>query len=329
MPKAEPGPQRLPASDGSGRQPGWFARTPPAIFPPILGLLGLSIALWLALGQLALPLALADLLAGIALALWAFATFAYGVKAARRPGVVVEDLRLLPGRAGLAAMTMGGMAGATLLAAYAPGAAMVLLVLALASHAVLALLLLRLLLALPPPGRAVNPTWHLSFVGFIVAAPAAVAVGWTELATALFWLILPVPTVIWSLSAVQFLRSRPPPPQRPLLALHLAPVALFATVAGLLGLAEISTGFLLAGLAYAVVLGAAGRWMTAAGVTPMWGGFTFPLAALASALLRHGWEVPGLVLTAVGLVAIPAILWWVLRRWPGGRLAAATNAAEA
>jgi plastocyanin domain-containing protein len=48
-------------------------------------------------------------------------------------------------------------------------------------------------------------------------------------------------------------------------------------------------------------------------------------------MLREGggWQVPGIVLTLVGLGAIPAILWWVLKRWPGGKLAAVTNAAEA
>ena len=63
----------------------------------------------------------------------------------------------------------------------------------------------------------------------------------------------------------------------------------------------------------------------------MWGAFTFPMAALATATLRGGevWLWPGLVLTLLALVGVPAILWWVLKRWPGGKLAAATNAAEA
>ena len=33
--------------------------------------------------------------------------------------------------------------------------------------------------------------------------------------------------------------------------------------------------------------------------------------------------------TVLALGVIPAILWWVLKRWPGGKLAAVTNAAEA
>jgi hypothetical protein len=58
---------------------------------------------------------------------------------------------------------------------------------------------------------------------------------------------------------------------------------------------------------------------------------TFPLAALAAALIRTGggWQLVGVGLTAVALGLIPWILWWVLKRWPGGKLAAVTNAAEA
>ena len=324
-------PKRYPAPEFPPRRTPPFAKTPPAIFPPILGLLGLATALRLALEGLGLDRGLGDLVAGLAVALWVFAAFAYGAKVARRPAVVVEDLRVLPGRSGLAAMTMGGMAAATLVAAYASGPALVLMLAALAGHAVLAVLLVRLLLTLPPPGREVNPTWHLSFVGFIVAAPAAVALGWEGLAVALFWLTMPVAVLIWALSAVQFMRSVPPPPLRPLLAIHVAPAALLGSVASLLGMAELAGIFVALGLAFVLALVASGRWLIGAGVTPLWGAFTFPLAALATAMLRDGggWLVPGLVLTLVGLGAIPAILWWVLKRWPGGKLAAVTNAAEA
>ena len=41
------------------------------------------------------------------------------------------------------------------------------------------------------------------------------------------------------------------------------------------------------------------------------------------------WLWPGVALIAVGLGVIPAIAWWVLKRWPGGKLATVTNAAEA
>ena len=327
----EPRPKRYPPPEFPPRRPAVFAKTPPAIFSPILGFLGLALACRMGLARLGWGTAPADLLAGVAVALWVFATLAYLGKIARRPAVVLEDLRVLPGRSGLATMTMGGMASATLISAYAGPVAMGLLLAALAGHAALAVLLVRLLQGLPPEGRAVNPTLHLSFVGFIVGAPAALAQGWGGLAEALFWAVMPVALVIWGLSLRQFARAVPPAPLRPLLAIHLAPAALLGTVAGLLAKPELGVTFSGLGLVYAVVLAASARWVTVAGVTAMWGAFTFPLAALAMALMVTGgvWLWPGLLLTAIGLGAIPWILWWVLKRWPGGKLAAVTNAAEA
>lgn len=327
----EPRPKRYPPPEFPPRQPAMFAKTPPAVFPVILGLLGLGIALRLALARLGWDQGPADLLAGVTVALWLFAAVAYLAKIGRRSGVVVEDLRVLPGRSGLAAMTMGGMAAAALVAPFAPETAWALLVMGLIGHLALAAQLIRLLISLPPPGREVNPTWHLSFVGFIVAVPAALATGWGWLAAAVFWAAVPVALAIWALSALQFLRQIPPAPLRPLLAIHVAPAALLATGAALLGMPVLAQAFLVLGAGLAASLAVAARWVGAAGASPLWGAFTFPLAALATAMLVVGgaWTVAGLVLTAVGLGVIPAIAWWVLKRWPGGKLAAITNAAEA
>jgi tellurite resistance protein len=327
----EPRPKRYPPPEFPPRRPKLFAKTPPAIFPPILGFLGLALAVRLALARLGWDAGPGELLAGIAVALWAFAAVAYLGKILRRPGVVVEDLRVLPGRSGLAALSMGGMVAAALMSAHAGALGMGLLLGSLAGHAVLALLLVRLLLSLPAEARAVNPTLHLSFVGFIVAAPAALAQGWDGLAEALFWGTLPVAVVIWALSLRQFAVAVPPAPLRPLLAIHVAPAALLGTVAGLLAKPELGVLFAGLGLVLAVVLVTSARWVTEAGVTTMWGAFTFPLAALATALMVSGgvWLWPGLVLTVLGLGEIPWVLWWVLKRWPGGKLAAVTNAAEA
>jgi tellurite resistance protein len=326
-----PRPKRYPPPEFPPRRPALFARTPPAIFPAILGFLGLALACRLALARLGWDAGPGDLIAGLAVALWTFAAVAYLGKVVRRSGVVVEDLRVLPGRSGLAAMTMGGMVVATLVSAHAEAIGALLLVLALAGHAVLAVMLVRLLLSLPPEARGVNPTLHLSFAGFIVAAPAAFAQGWGLLAEGLFWGTLPVALAIWGLSLRQFVSAVPPAPLRPLLAIHLAPAALLATVAGLLAKPGLGVLFAGLGLVYALLLLAFGRWLTLAGVSALWGSFTFPLASLGTALMLTGgiflW--PGIVLTILGLGVIPWVLWWILKRWPGGKLAAVTNAAEA
>lgn len=326
----EPRPKRYPPPEFPTRRAALFARTPPAIFPSILGLLGLASALRLALGRLGWDQGPGDLIAGLVVALWAFAAVAYVVKVARRPGVVLEDLRVLPGRSGLATLTMGGMVSAGLVGAHSASVGSVLLLVALVGHAVIALLLVRLLLSLAPEARTVNPTLHLTFVGFIVAAGPALALGWEMLTEVLFWAVMPVAATIWALSLRQFVVAPPPSPLRPLLAIHIAPAALLSMVASLLGKPELALAFaLLAGTVGGFILVPL-RWTAAAGPSPLWGAFTFPLAALATAyLLLEGGLWAGLAVLAVAMVVNPLIAWWVLKRWSGGKLAAMTNAAEA
>lgn len=314
-------PRRLPA----------FARTPPAIFPPILGLLGLVVALRLGLNIQGLPREVGDLAAGLVLPLWAFAACIYILKLSRRISVIVDDLKVMPSRGALAAGTVGGMIAAGLLGGFAPRLAAGLLILMLVLHAVLALLTLRTLLSLPPEARVVNPGWHMTFAGFIVAAPAAVSLGLPELARVLLFATLPVALGIWGASLVQLVRQSPPPPLRPMLAIHLAPASLMATTASLLGFEGLAAilAWAVAGMALALV--AALRWITVSGFSALWSALTFPLSAAATALMRQdgalGWAGQGVLVLA--LVAVPWIAWRVLKLWPGGQLAARTNAAEA
>src|SRR5690606_32580084 len=109
------------------------------------------------------------------------------------------------------------------------------------------------------------------------------------------------------------------------------PAALFALVAGMLGQAGLSAGFAVLGLVLLVALLAAGRWVAESGFSPLWGAFTFPLAALASALLAQDGVLlwAGIAVLAAATGFVPYVLWQVLKLWPGGRLAATTNAAEA
>jgi tellurite resistance protein len=327
----EPRPKRYPAPEFPARRAPAFATTPPAIFPVLLGLCGLAIGLRAGLSWLGLPAAPADLAAGVALGLWLFGVLAYGLKLRRRPSVIFDDLKVLPSRAGLAAASMGGMASAALLAPYSSQAAMALLLASLLAHGVLALLTLRVLASLSAEARVVNPGWHLSFVGFIVAAPAAIALGQDGLARGLFWATLPIAIAIWSLSGRQLWQRIPPAPLRPMLAMHLAPAALFAIVATGLELGGFAMVFHVWMVLILVALGIGLRWITTAGFSALWGGFTFPLTAAATALLVQGgpvaWAGIALLVTALGIV--PFLAWKVLKLWAGGQLAAKTNAAEA
>lgn len=327
--RAHPRPKLYPPPEFPPRRPARFARMPPAVFPVMLGLIGLGLALRRGLDAAGLPVGLAEAVLGAVSVLWAFAAFAYLAKMARRPSVILDDLRTLPGRAGLAAGTMGALALAAVLAPYSTGAARGVLVAGLVAHGALMLAVLRVFAGMPPEGREVTPAFHLTFVGFIVGGLAAPAVGWSGLAEVLLWVTVPAAVLIWTVSGMQLLRRIPPAPLRPLLAIHLAPASLFATVAGLTGHPQISLGFALLGGVILLALLAASRWVLESGFSAMWGSLTFPLAAYASALFVAGVDVAGMAVTAAALGLVPWVAWRVVTLWGSGRLAAVTNAAEA
>ncbi|WP_267138352.1 TDT family transporter [Anianabacter salinae] len=314
----------------------FWKRTPPAVFAPIFGLFGLGLAWRAGLALTGLPGAPAEMLLGAVTLLWLAAALCYGAKAAARPGVVAEDLRVVPGRAGLAAMSLGGALLASVAVPYDARLAGALMWLALGGHAALAVLMIRVLLAGPPEQRQVTPAWHLSFVGFIVSAFCAAQLGQARLALGVLVLTAGLAAVIYAVSLRQLMRHDPPPPLRPLLAIHLAPVSLFGSVLVLLdhpGLAQVFGG---AAMAVLGVLLWRARYLTAAGFSPLWGAFTFPLAAFAGLCLQLGfrtgndlWSVAGLVTLAAASALIPWIAARVLGMWIKGTLAAKTGAAIA
>lgn len=320
--------QQPPAFRNQNRG-GLFRATPPAVFPPVLGLFGLGLAWRRGAEAAGLPGGIAEALLGGVTLLYLFCVVAYLAKAARRPGVVAEDLRILPGRAGIAAANLSGMLLAAVLVPYAPQLALAVLAVSAAAHAALGAAVLRMFLTGPVEARVITPVWHLTFVGYILAPLSLVPLGHAGLAQAIFYAALPVAAALWAAGLRQLAARVPPAPLRPLLAIHLAPASLFATVAALLGMPGAATVF--AGLAAAILLAllAAGRWITQAGFSALWGAFTFPLAACAGAWLAAGWAAAGLVLLAAASGVVLAIAVKVMQAWANGGLAARTNAARA
>ncbi|SNX73764.1 tellurite resistance protein [Cereibacter ovatus] len=305
-----------------------FQRTPPAIFPPILGLMGLGLALRKAAEVWGLNGAVAEAVLGATVGLGAFAVVAYLAKVAQRPSVVAEDLRVLPGRAGLAAAVMGLLALAAALQPYSEAGARSTLVAGLALQAALAVTVAVLILRSPPEARSVTPVFHLHFVGFIVGGLSADAVGWPMLGVGLMLATLPVALAIWVASLAQIVAKVPPAPLRPLLAIHLAPAALLGMVAQGLGFAVFATICAAIGGLILLALIVWARWLLAAGFSPLWGALTFPLAAYAGLMLAL-WPMAGAVLLAAALLAIPPIAVRIMQDWAKGGLAARTNAATA
>ena len=318
------------------QKPGLFQRTPPAIFPPIFGLFGLGLAWRRAVDQFPISSAMGDFIIGMTVMLYLFALVAYGAKFVRRPGVVADDLRTLPGRAGLAGMTLGGMLLAAALIPFSLALAKAVLVLAVAVHTVIVLMVLKSLLTGPVEARAVTPVWHLLFVGFIISPVAAVPLGFLGYSSAVLWGTMALAVLIWAMSAAQMLRKGMPAPLRPTLAIHLSPAALLGTVSYMLGYPSLGFAFGIFSILILAALVVRARWVIADGFSALWGAFTFPLAAFSTLMQIMG-AVTGsdlyLTLGGVSLVAatllIPYITYRVMKLWATGKLAVKTNAATA
>ncbi len=307
--------------------------TPPAIFSPILGALGLGLAWRRAASTIGAPDGIGELVLGAVSLLYIFAIAAYLTKLARRPGTFGEDLNIVPGRAGLAAAAIGSMLLAATMTPYAPGLARLILAVAVSAQGIIALTILNKLWNAPFAARRMNPVWQLTFVGFIVAPVAAIPLGWTGMAELILVLTLPMAVTIWIGHGLMMLDADTPPPLRPLLAIHLGP-------ASLLGLGAVGLGYSTLALILAVwaiiifaILFVRARYLTVAGFTPMWGAFTFPLAAFTNLMLAMWDQSPIFAwIGTAGLIAaslfIPYVLMKIAQMWTKGSLAGVTNASR-
>lgn len=312
-------------------QPGLFRRTPPAAFPPVLGLLGLGLAWRRGAGEFGLPAGLAEAFVGAVTLLALFVLAAYFAKLVRRPAVALEDLRILPGRAGLAAAALSIYLVAGSLGPIVPEAARIVLFLGIGVHLALSAAVIRTFVKGPVEQRRVNPVWHLTFTGWVVASMVALGFGLTLLSAVLFWVALVAAVAIWSISLQQFSHENVPAPLRPLLAIHLAPAALLCSVATGFHAVGISQAFALLSALGVFTLLVRGRWLLAAGFSPLWGALTFPMAATANAWMALGgaWRVPGGLMLVAATLIIPPIAFRILKLWAKGQLAVKTNAATA
>ena len=311
--------------------PGLWRRTPPAIFPPLLGLLGLALG-WRRGGvEFGLPAGVGEMAVGAVTLLALFCLLTYATKLVRRPAVVFDDLRILPGRAGLGAAVLCLYLLAAALGPLVPGVARGVLVFGMAAHLALTGAVVFALINGPAEQRRVNPVWHLLFSGWVVAAMVATPLGLSGLAMGLFWPALVVAVVLWTLSLQQFSRQTVPAPLRPLLAIHLAPAAVLGTAALGLGGDGIAQSLALVSALGLLVLVLRARWLLAAGFSPLWGALTFPLAATATLWLSLGgfWRLPGGILLVLATLFIVPVAVRLFKMWAKGDLAAKTGAATA
>ncbi len=315
---------------------GRFRRVPPAIFPAILGLLGLGLVWRRAAASFAFDGSLVELYLGAVTLLTIGALIAYGTKVALRPGSLSDDLRVLPGRTGLAAMTMCVMLLAAVCWPYTVVLSAILLALGFAGHLVIAGLTARLLWIGAPGTRDMTPAMHLVFVGFIVAPLAALPMGLVALSAWLAIYSVSMSLLLCAVTLPALLGGNEPAPLRPLHAIHIAPAGLIATTAMATGMDGLAFFMLAWGGLLLMMLVLRVAWLTEAGFSPLWSAFTFPLVAYSGAILlaevTYGWSwarfagAIGLVLAT--LITLP-IAHCVLRAWGEGSLAQKTNASIA
>lgn len=319
--------------------PRW-RKTPPAVFPPVLGAFGLAFAWMRTVDAFGFSPALGQFLLGAVTLLYLFLVGHYIAKVGKRPGVLGEDMRVLPGRAGLSAMSMSGMLLAAAVLPFSMPLAKVILVIALLLQALIALIFLRNYITGPAEARNVTPVMHLTLVGFIVSPLAALQMGWAGFSQAVFLVSVLAALAIWIASAVQFIRQDVPAPLRPLLAIHVAPASLLGMVALLMGNGALGLAFGVFAALLVLALLLRAPWVLAAGFSPFWGAFTFPLAAFSSLMMVLGtanmgpadgmvFDIIGAVALAGGTVFIPWVLVRVVQLWLKGQLATKTNAAVA
>ncbi|NND42108.1 MAG: tellurium resistance protein [Silicimonas sp.] len=326
-----PPPPKLPPKTGL------FRRVPPAVFPAVLGLLGLVSAWRHAIAAFGVPTPPVDMAIGAVSLLFLFCSGAYLAKVMLRPGALVDDVRTLPGRTGVATLCVGLMVEAGLLAQFSPATAIVLLLLGFTGLLVLALHVLPQRLRGTDTAGPPTPALHLVFVGFIVAPGAAVPLGLAEAFLPwLIWYCIAAAVLVSVVTMGPLVTGNAPVPLRPLQVIHLAPWAFFSMSANLTGQVVLAQVSLVLACLVALVLAVRIRWLTAGEFSGFWSAFTFPVTALAGAFLTSylslGFEplrvAGGLVLVAVTLY-VPVIAFKVLKAWASGTLAVKTNASIA
>ncbi len=310
---------------------GLWRRTPPAIFPPILGALGMGLAWRWGAASFGVPGEAVETLLGALTLLATFALVAYAVKLLRRPAVLFEDLRILPGYAGVSAAVLCLEQLISVMAPYAPLEARGVFWLALALHLGLLASLVWVFFTAPGVQRRVTPAWHLPWSGLGVAGLAAQHLGLSGLATVLFWAALALSMMIWAAAAEQFRRERVPAALRPLMAIHLAPMGYVGALAWELQMSGLGHALAAVAVVVALVMIVSARWLLEAGFSPLWGALTYPAASTAGLWLMAAgrWHLAGGLMLVLGTLITVPIAFMILRDWAAGRLAIKTNAAVA
>lgn len=312
-----------------------WRRTPPAIFPVCLGMLGLGLG-WRNASDI-VPVAsdIGGLLLGLSTVFFLFFFLFYLRKLIARPSVLFEDMTNPAARAGVAAAAMSMMLLAAALLPFGLSVPQVWwtgVILQIGASAIVCHAIWRE----PPESRHFTPFQYLTFVGPIVGPIAGIPLGYV-VESILLSLAALVPYVAITIGySWRMLKAPPPLALRPTLAIFLAPNCLFAISFGLLGLDWAFFLFYWVANVVAFVLLLLVPWMIKGGWSPVWASFTFPTAAFLQVqvmAVAKGSGFLAIVGVYAGLaIATPVILIIAYRfvlMWVTGDLAERTMAAKA
>ncbi|WP_193139175.1 MULTISPECIES: SLAC1 anion channel family protein [unclassified Meridianimarinicoccus] len=316
------------------------ARWPIGLFPAVMGLFGLSLAVQASLAAMGASPALSWPFVLLGLAGLMVAVGGYGRKFLRHRAAVVADWNTPLNLVFFPAIAIATMLAGTALVPLLPGLARWIWILGAVAQAGLSLGVLSAWTGQREFQLAqVSPAWFIPAVGNIVAPIGGGQLGfemisWVFMAAGLaFWLML-LPLVFLRLLTL----GPPPAPLRPTLAILVAPpsvgAAAWMSVTGTVD----TVAVILLGMGLSFALLVAVRmpiYLKQPFGLPHWG-LTFPWAALAAACIRIGssLEVPALVWLGNGLtLALAGLIAWLLvqtgRAFRDGRLFAVPPAAPA
>ena len=314
----------------------FWRRTPPALFPSLLGLFGLALAWRKAAFVFDVPPVIGETIGLCATIILVVTLSSYVVKLMIRPTVLWDDLKISPARGSVSAGSMCAMALATYLLYYSAFGAFLIWWMSLGLHAVYFSCVLLMLIRHENCWDEVSPVIMLPAVGFLVATLAAPALGYTNFAYFVLALTFPVSAAILLLSLWNARKLGVPMPQRTSYAIFLAPPSVAALGAYELSGFDYFLPFWIGASLVALALLPFSRWMTAGGYSPAWGAFTFPLAAFAAVQLvavqaDYGLvaQVMAIVVLATASLLIPYVVFRTYVSWARGTLAEATKAAVA
>jgi tellurite resistance protein len=282
-----------------------------------MGTGGVGLAWRQAHHALGVPAVLGEALLAFTALLWVVVVALQALRALRYPEAVLAELRHPVRVAFAAAPTIGLMIVSAFFHSHVPGLGASLWAVAVALHLLVAMMLLRRIVAGRGEIAMISPPLLIPFAGLVLAPVFGVRMGFVEASSMMLGIGLILWLVTMPLLLHRLVAGPPlPPPLRPSLAILLAPPAIGAL--GLVALTGQTGGVVLAlvGVALlfaAVLVSLAGEFARVPFGLPWWG-VTFPSAAFAVMVMVMGFPA---LLGWAALLATTGLTGWVAWRTLG------------